>query len=178
MGPTIHCVRHAQGYHNLSVQNHSMHDPQLTPTGEQQCRDLAKNFPYHDSVEAVVASPIKRTVYTALLAFGEDLEKKDLKVIALPELQETSDLPCDTGSDPDQLAKEFDGKPVDLSLVKPGWNSKRMKWAPSAKAIEARAREARIWLSQRPEKEIVVVTHGMALALSTPLAHFVLTDVM
>lgn len=24
MAPIIHCVRHAQGYHNLSVANHSM----------------------------------------------------------------------------------------------------------------------------------------------------------
>jgi broad specificity phosphatase PhoE len=137
-----------------------MRDPLLTPYGEEQCRDLAKKFPYHGNVEAVVASPIKRTIYTALLGFGDDLASKNLKVIGLPELQETSDLPCDTGSDPDVIQKEFAGKPVDLSLVQPDWNSKKGKWAPTAKAIEARAREARLWLMNRPEKEIVVVTHG------------------
>lgn len=49
-----------------------------------------------------------------------------MKVIAIPEAQETSDVPCDTGSDPDVLKKEFEEKklPVDLSLVKEGWNSK------------------------------------------------------
>ncbi|RMY12133.1 hypothetical protein D0867_07864 [Hortaea werneckii] len=160
MTPRIHCVRHAQGYHNLSVANHSMRDPLLTPYGEEQCRDLARLFPYHDKIDAVVASPIRRTVYTALLGFGSDLDRKSLNVIAMPELQETSDLPCDTGSSPEDLAKEFDGKPVDLGLVQPGWNSKKMQWAANARSIEARARAARLWLMNRPEKDIVVVTHG------------------
>ena len=83
-----------------------------------------------------------------------------MQVIALPELQETSDLPCDTGSDVDTLRKEMQAKPVNLSLVHDGWNDKKGKWAPDAEAIENRAREARQWLKARPEKEIVVVTHG------------------
>ena len=160
MGPGLHCVRHAQGYHNLCIANHSIHDPLLTPYGEEQCRTLQKNFPHMQSVDLVVASPMKRTINTALIGFEPVLKEKDLKIIALPELQETSDLPCDTGSSPDELAKEFEGKPVDFSLVKPGWNVKRMKWAPTATAIEKRARDARLWLLNRPEKNIVVVSHG------------------
>ncbi|KAK5275668.1 hypothetical protein LTR16_012251, partial [Cryomyces antarcticus] len=116
MPPRVHCVRHAQGYHNLTVANHNMHDPLLTPFGEEQCRELRSSFPYHSAVDLVVASPIKRTVYTALIGFSNDLASKDLKVIALPELQETSDLPCDTGSSPEEAAREFRGKPVDLTL--------------------------------------------------------------
>lgn len=168
MTPRIHCVRHAQGYHNLSVANHSIHDPLLTPYGEEQCRELARTFPYHDRIDLVVASPIKRTMYTALLGFGTDLERTGMKVLAMPELQETSDLPCDTGSSPEELAKELDGKPVDLSLVQPGWNNKKMKYAANSRAIESRAREARLWLMSRPEKDIVVVTHGTHLRPSTP----------
>ncbi|TKA82808.1 hypothetical protein B0A55_01057 [Friedmanniomyces simplex] len=160
MAPIIHCVRHAQGYHNLNVANHVMPDPLLTPFGEEQCRLLTQNFPHHANVECVVASPLIRTLHTALLGFGEELNKKGLKVLALPELQETSDLPCDTGSGLDVLTKEFEGKPVDLSLVTPDWNSKRGKWDPRGPAIEARAKEARLWLMARPEKEIVLVTHG------------------
>ncbi|KAK4984350.1 hypothetical protein LTR50_006646 [Elasticomyces elasticus] len=160
MAPIVHCVRHAQGYHNLAAANHSIPDPLLTPFGEQQCRELQENFPFHKTVDCIVASPIKRTIATALLAFQSDIEAKNLTVIALPEIQETSDLPCDTGSDVAEIAREFDGRPVDLSLVKEGWNNKQGKWAPTAKAIDARAREARSWLMQRPEKEIVVVTHG------------------
>jgi len=168
MTPRIHCVRHAQGYHNLSVANHSIRDPLLTPYGEEQCRDLARSFPYHDKIDAVVASPIRRTVYTALLGFGSDLDRKSLNVIAMPELQETSDLPCDTGNSSEDLAREFDGKPVDLGLVQPGWNSKKMQWAANARSIEARARAARLWLMNRPEKDIVVVTHGKPPCTSLP----------
>ncbi|KAK5679957.1 hypothetical protein LTS10_007905 [Elasticomyces elasticus] len=160
MAPIIHCVRHAQGYHNLSTANHSIHDPLLTAFGEDQCRLLAQKFPYHDSTECIVASPIRRTLYTTLQSFGQDLDKKGLKVLAIPELQETSNLPCDTGSTPDELAKEFNGKPVDLSRVTPDWNSKQGRWAPTAQAIEARVKDARLWLMARPEKEIVLVTHG------------------
>nr|POE49134.1 putative phosphatase spac5h10.03 [Quercus suber] len=137
-----------------------MRDPLLTPYGEEQCRDLASKFPYHDNVDLVVASPLKRTIYTALHGFGDDIQTKDIKVIALPELQETSDLPCDTGSSPEDIAAEFDGKPIDLTLVQPDWNSKKSRWAPTAPEIEKRARDARVWLMARPEKEIVVVTHG------------------
>lgn len=168
MAPIIHCVRHAQGYHNLSTANHSIHDPLLTPLGEEQCRLLQIDFPYHDKIDLIVASPIKRTIYTALLSFEDTIKRKNLKVVGLPELQETSDLPCDTPSSPEEVAREFEGKPVDLSLVTPGYESKRGKWAPTAKAIEARAREARQWLLQRPEKEIVVVTHGMHPPTCTP----------
>lgn len=158
---TVHCVRHAQGFHNISVANHAMHDPLLTPLGEEQCRALQQSFPYHN-VDLIVASPLKRTIYTALLGFEDVLkDNKNLKVVGLPELQETSDLPCDTGSSVEELEKEFAGKPVDLSLVTPDWNSKKGTWAPNSQAIEERAMAARKWLMARPEKEIVLVTHGM-----------------
>lgn len=177
MAPVIHCVRHAQGeslrlsrakislsdsnlgYHNLSVANHSMHDPSLTPFGLEQCHNLAQDFPYHESTRAIVASPLRRTIHTALHAF-KPLIEKGMPVIALPEVCETADVPCDTGSDVAVLKEELKDKPVDLSRVKEGWNVKTGKWAPTADAIEKRAREARQWLKARPEKEIVVVTHG------------------
>ncbi|KAK8235011.1 histidine phosphatase superfamily [Phyllosticta capitalensis] len=165
MAPTIHCVRHAQGFHNLTPDNHSMPDPLLTDLGKQQCFNLRDSFPYHSRVSHVIASPIKRTVYTALLGFSPVIEQKKLKVIALPELQETSDLPCDTGSDPSEVAREFAGQPVDLSRVEEGWNSKNGRWAPEDEAIAARARDARLFLrdlvqKSKDDEDIVVVTHG------------------
>lgn len=42
-------------------------------------------------------------------------------------MQETSDVPCDTGSDPDVLYKELveeKGLPVDLELLDESWNVK------------------------------------------------------
>ena len=137
-----------------------MQDPDLTLYGKEQCAYLTKTFPYHSSVDLLVCSPLKRTINTTLLAFKPDIERGVAPVVALPEAQETSDLPCDTGSDPSVLTKEFENQPVDLSRVTDGWNSKNGRWAPVKEAVEKRALDARQWMKARPEKEIVLVTHG------------------
>ncbi|KAE9380742.1 phosphoglycerate mutase-like protein [Stipitochalara longipes BDJ] len=170
MGKTIlHLVRHAQGYHNLSIANHSLPDPDLTPLGVQQCATLASTFPFHARITHLVASPLRRTIYTCLLSFPSSVSSGK-KVIALPELQENSDLPCDTGSAPSKLQAEFSkgqfAGAVDLEHVKEGWNIKTGRWSPASSAIERRARDARLWLRDLAEQaggedvEIVVVTHG------------------
>ncbi|KAF2719226.1 phosphoglycerate mutase-like protein [Polychaeton citri CBS 116435] len=160
MGPTIHCVRHAEGFHNLCVENHQLKDPKLTPAGEEQCHQLQETFPSPKDIDIIVASPLKRTLYTALIGFEPVLRKKGIKIIALPDLQETSDLPCDCGSTVEELKREFANKPIDFSLLEPDWNSKQGRWSTDKAAITGRARQARCWLRDRSEKNIVVVTHG------------------
>ncbi|KAH8903119.1 phosphoglycerate mutase-like protein [Coniochaeta sp. PMI_546] len=164
----IHLVRHAQGFHNLSKENQQIRDPDLTPLGERQCATLRDNFPYHDKVTHLVASPMRRTLRTCLLGFSPEV-KAGKKVIALPEVQELSTLPCDIGSDPAVLAKDFDSSKVDLSLVKEGWNDKShgSPWEPTIKSLEARAKKSRVWLrdlaarsKDGEEVHIVVVSHG------------------
>ncbi|TGO62405.1 hypothetical protein BOTNAR_0114g00030 [Botryotinia narcissicola] len=164
---TLHFVRHAQGFHNLCTANHTLPDPLLTDLGKAQCTTLSQTFPSPEKITHIVASPLRRTLYTALYSFPSAIAR-GIKVIALPEIQETSTFPCDTGSAPAALAEEFAGS-VDLGLVHEGWNSKSGRWASNAPAIEKRAREARVWLRElglRAEKEgmedvnIVVVTHG------------------
>jgi len=123
----IHCVRHAQGVHNLSYNNHNIPDPSLTPYGERQCHELAATFPYHAEVELVVASPLRRTIRTALLGFEPEVAR-GVQVIALPSLQEASNLPCDTGSDIEVLQEEFENTVADLGLVEEGWQVKVGRW--------------------------------------------------
>lgn len=159
MSPTIHLIRHAQGEHNITKDGHALRDAPLTEQGIEQCRKLQEDFPSFNNIDLIVASPIKRTVWTALHSFDSRFEDQTLQVIALSELQATSDRLCDTGSSPEEVAKEFEGRPVDLSLVMPGWDSKQGRWAPEEAAIVARAKEARKWLGARIEKEIAVVTH-------------------
>ena len=189
MPPTLHCVRHAQvrfpkvpwermhalldetdmhtitqGFHNLSAENYNMHDPSLTPHGESQCSQLFTDFAYPSPSSAssplVIASPLHRTLATALLAFPT-LISAERPIIAFPLIQETSDLPCDTGSDVEVLKQEYGDNPkVDLSLVHEGWNDKSGTYAPTARAIEDRARSARQWLRARTEQDVIVVTHG------------------
>lgn len=140
-----------------------MHDPLLTPYGRQQCTHLQEVFPYAQDVDLIIASPLKRTIYTALYSFDKKITSKDMTIITLPEIQETSDLPCDTGSDLAELEHEFAGKKIDFKLVQEGWNSKKGKWTPTTKEVEERAKYARHWLRERKEEHIVVVTHGGVL---------------
>lgn len=145
--------------HNLTILNHGMHDPALTPHGENQCLQLQSKFPHHDCVDLLVCSPLQRTIQTTLLAFDPEISR-GVPCIALPEVQETSDLPCDTGSSIAKLKEMFKDKPVDLTLLPQDWDSKVGKWAPEQEAIERRCRDARQWLKTHDEKAIVVVTHG------------------
>jgi hypothetical protein len=66
-------------------------------------------------------------MYTALQSFEPVFKANpNMKLILLPDIQETSDVPCDTGTDPALLQKEIEekGLPVDASLVHDGWNDK------------------------------------------------------
>jgi len=163
----VHLVRHAQGFHNLSAVNHQIPDPDLTPLGKSQCEELCKKFPYHDQITHLVASPMRRTLYTCLLSF-EPAVKAGKKVIALQEIQEVSCLPCDTGSSTEKLAAEFDASQTDLSLIQPGWNDKGRNgpWAPDMHKLEARAKKARNFFRtlgsqvKDGDAHIVAVTHG------------------
>lgn len=83
-----------------------------------------------------------------------------MKAIALPELQEVGDWPCDTGSDLAILREELEGLPVDLSRVPDDWNSNKGEWGPADDVVQKRAAKVRQWLKARSEKNIVVVTHG------------------
>lgn len=155
-----------------------MHDPRLTPLGESQCATLQKtHFPpsVQQSISLVTASPLCRTIHTAHLVFSPALENGKCypQILAIPDAQETSDFPCDTGSDPDKLRSicAEQGWKVDLSLVKEGWNIKTMdgRYSPASEAIRARARDVRLLLRQKARElaakgdadvEIVLVTHG------------------
>lgn len=136
-----------------------MHDPLLTPLGERQSHQLRNSFPIHESIDLLVSSPLRRTMHTTLLGF-KPVTERGLKVIAIPELQEVGDFPCDTGSDVQVLKKELEGKPVDLSLVPDNWNSKKGEWGSTDDLVKKRVSKVRQWLKARPEKNIVVVTHG------------------
>ncbi|KAK3939078.1 histidine phosphatase superfamily [Diplogelasinospora grovesii] len=181
----IHLVRHAQGFHNLTTINHQIRDPELTPLGKQQCATLCKGFPHHDKITHLVSSPMRRTLYTCLLSFAPAAKRPGMKVIALPEVQEVSCLPCDTGFSPRRLVAEFETDSahlgaVDFSRVDDRWNDKTEKspWAPDMTKLETRARNARVWLRELGrtyeqetgrDAHIVVVTHGGIL-------HFITQD--
>ncbi|KAI0514995.1 phosphoglycerate mutase-like protein [Xylaria bambusicola] len=172
MAPVIHLVRHAQGYHNLSLENQWIHDPDLTEFGKQQCEDLCKAFPYHDKITHLVASPIRRTIFTCQFSFAPAV-KAGKKIVALQDAQEVSLYACDIGSDVEVLKKEF-GDLVDFSSVTDDWNQKTKdsKYYPDPRKLEARARDARLWLRDLVKKagddaHVALVTHGGILHFLT-----------
>ncbi|KAH6605631.1 phosphoglycerate mutase family [Trichoderma cornu-damae] len=174
MAPTIHFVRHAQGYHNLSAENYHLPDPDLTTLGNQQCADLRAAFPHHDKLTGLVASGMRRTLYTGIQSFGTD---KLYPVIALDVLQEVSDAPPDTGSSAAELAAEF-GDRVDLRRVREGWNLKGegSYFEPTLDKLATRARDARKELREiatglGDDAHVAVVSHGAFLHFLTEEWH-------
>lgn len=131
-----HSVRHAQGLHNLSHANHHLPDPGLTPLGEDQARSLACSFLGADkigTIELVLASPLRRTIQTALALLAsppcmpaavDGSGGSIQRVVAWPEVQEASHLPCDTGSPLDEIRAQFAHAPVDFAMVESGWHVK------------------------------------------------------
>ncbi|PTB68316.1 phosphoglycerate mutase-like protein [Trichoderma citrinoviride] len=186
MPPTIHLVRHAQGYHNLSPENEKLPDPDLTPLGLQQCADLRAAFPHHARLRRLVASGMRRTLYTCLHAFAPSTDDDNtdnnnqglLPVIALDTLQEVSDAPSDTGSPLAKLKEEF-GDKVDLSRMREGWNDKAegSYFEPTLEKLATRARDARRALreiaaaSGDDDAHLAVVSHGAFLHFLTEEWH-------
>ncbi|KAF4498814.1 phosphoglycerate mutase family [Fusarium agapanthi] len=177
MPPVIHCIRHGQGFHNVGAGCCTLPDPRLTPLGEEQNMALrAAAFSDLSKISLVLASPLCRTLQSSYLVFQPALEgssKCQPEIIAIPDAQETSDDPCDVGSDPSVLRKVVTESnwPVDLSLVKDGWNLKALgtRYSPETNAIAARARDARIFIRQKirqlieqgdTDPQVALVTHG------------------
>ncbi|KAF4454784.1 hypothetical protein FALBO_15775 [Fusarium albosuccineum] len=171
----IHCVRHAQGFHNLGEEYFNLEDPALTPLGEDQCATLRQTlFQGQSKIKLVVSSPMTRALHTAYLVFHPTVQTQ--KIIAIPEAQEIFDYGCDTGSEVDVLKTKTaeNGWPVDLALVHQGWFDKNLYGpnSPVSSACAARARTVRRFLrekaralSQEMEEEIHValVAHGSFL---------------
>lgn len=186
MPPTIHLIRHGQGFHNVDGGDYTLSDPLITTLGTQQALDLrTRSFSNQSRISLVVSSPMARAIQTAAIIFEPALTangKCAEEILALPDLQETSDDACDTGLNPTTLegAAIQHAWPVDLSQVGEGWNDKSMssRYSPAADAIRIRARAARNYLKYRLHElvqqgdgdcQIAVVTHGSFL-------HFITED--
>ncbi|KAG6009857.1 hypothetical protein E4U21_000959 [Claviceps maximensis] len=160
--PTVHLIRHAQGYHNVSVANESLADPDLTPSGECQCSDLRAKFPFHDKLAKLVSSPMRRTIHTCNLSFGGPGHL--YPIILLDTLQEVSASPCDTGSSKEALLEEY-GYNIDVEHVSDDFTNKGpgSVFEPTMEALAARAKDARrqlLEIAVDAEGDVAVVTHG------------------
>ena len=161
----ISFIRHAESTHNIPPYDVRQRDPYLSERGRAQAEALGQQFPNIESVDLVVCSPMKRAIQTAVVAFGDHIRAQKKEIVALPELQELSAKPCDTGSSLAELLTEFREEPLDLSLVPHDWDSKDRLWSPTELRTLARMARARAWLRERPEQNIVVIGHAHCLQL-------------
>ncbi|KAI8623510.1 phosphoglycerate mutase-like protein [Xylariaceae sp. FL1651] len=169
MAPTIDVIRHAEATHNVTGDVYAR-DPVLTERGEAQAYRLARAYPHMARVRHVVCSPLRRAVRTALIAF-EDRLLGGQRAVLLPELQETGVRPSDVGQPRAVLEATF--RPhVDASALGDGrdgegwcYKGPGSKYVPDVALVEARAREARLFLrglarAAPDDARIVVVSHG------------------
>lgn len=84
-----------------------------------------------------MASPLRRTIQTAIEGFTPALLRPDVPLLLVPQAQEISDKPCDTGYEREELEIEikkilgeeateggFDPRRIDYSVLEPGWSKK------------------------------------------------------
>ncbi|KAK3340009.1 histidine phosphatase superfamily [Lasiosphaeria hispida] len=167
MPSTIYLIRHAESAHNVT-KDFSLRDPGLTALGHTQAAALATTFPALPSVAVILASPLTRTIETTLAAFGALVGAgSDVRIILDPNLQERSDLPCDTGSAPAVLGAKFPA--LDFGDLGEEWYAKKGPYTADDKAVAARAAAVRRILLEivraldaaGPRRDVVVVTHGV-----------------
>ncbi|RBQ73554.1 hypothetical protein VDGD_01601 [Verticillium dahliae] len=176
MAPIIYLVRHAEAEHNIS-KDFTIRDPPLTTAGKAQASTLAATLPEPASIDVVITSPLTRTLQTTIAGFphlARGGETGGAQLIIDADLQERSNLPCDTGSERADLEKAFPH--LDFGHLGEDWLVKEGFYAADDEAVAKRAQRFRDRLRDIAASlgrggdrgggegrgvNIVVVTHGV-----------------
>jgi broad specificity phosphatase PhoE len=78
----------------------------------------------------------------------------------VPDLQEIGTRPCDTGSSVHQLVTDFPDFREQLTNLPDAWHQKQMEEENQERVWRQAGEKARIWLMERQEEVVVVVTHN------------------
>ncbi|KAJ5506883.1 Histidine phosphatase superfamily clade-1 [Penicillium expansum] len=193
----IHLVRHAEGLHNLR-NNPDIRDASLSQRGFDFAEDLGLRFiqAHSNSVGAVVSSPLRRTIQTSLTAFPRILSSaqypensgrgvRDGVMLALDaDLQEITDLPCNTGSSLTDLVNEFPELGPNIQALDQNWYIKTGPDSPlpqsdSDRRIQILERLQQILAAlqnSQKDKDILVVTHQGVISVLAPSANIPLAQ--
>ena len=168
----IHFMRHAQGHHNLAARTDpenwylrdDLLDPHITETGKKQCAAFAQSIGQHlGNTQLVVVSPMNRTIQTAAHSLPH-LVNNNTQWIALESVRERVGLhSCDqrmpvSAHQANYHYVNFDQITFDDDMLKAAYQHNQTR-EPAEHLIQ-RCTELIKWLTTRPEKEIVVVSHG------------------
>eukprot|EP01041_Mallomonas_annulata_P009132 gene9132-18921_t len=170
---SIHFVRHAEGEHNVvgekDKRNYllpAFEDAILSSVGVIQSETLANKSTLINSIgnaQLVVVSPLRRALQTASLSFPYLIDR--IPWIALECVREVTGLhPCDKRRPVSVTSTDFPHVNFEhlVSDEDPLYHLYSNSREPEEKVVE-RCREFMRWLSLRPEREIVVVTHSAFL---------------
>ncbi|KAI1439228.1 histidine phosphatase superfamily [Xylaria sp. CBS 124048] len=162
MTPTIHVIRHAEAAHNAYFEN-IMQDPLLSERGRDQCRKLASDFSeLSGEVVCVLASPMRRTVETALAVFEPYTRSK--KIVLLPEVHEHRRARNEEAPSQADLEAHFGQSCLDFSLIQP--EGKSGNAAAPERTMIVRAQTIRLHIRaiaqswRESDAHIVLVSHG------------------
>ena len=164
----------------------TLRDAPLSPKGRRECEQLAHELsdaPWLDDIELVVVSPLTRCLETFRHGVAPALRSRTpsdtfvVPVVVVPWITERVYTASDTGSPLATLQKEWPD--LDWSLVQESWwytpatdeETNIPEWRPHGQGqryavsgepwstFEARLALADVWLQQRPETNVLLVTH-------------------
>ncbi len=147
-------IRHGEAKHNVMIrkgmneEGRALHDPRLTAAGRKQARKLAAKMSTRN-VDLVIASPMKRTLQTALLIFP----KRNVPIIVNQDLAEHKCAQCNLGSKADVLENEF--PQFDFSSLTKKWNH-----LESSYQFQMRVDDFNKVVSDKKVKAIAIVSHA------------------
>lgn len=198
----IHLIRHGQGYHNVAghanpeaYKSIDFMDAHLTPYGWAQARKLNSHIKQLGSrfrADAIIVSPLMRTLETAAGVFGSGLWQEDdlppplmlrqsevpgkraaqeaISAAGCPPLiawegcrEHLGQHPCDKRRPIREIAPRFPA--VDFSLIGSDEDVlwQSANWRESHEEIRRRGVKLMHWLHQRPESQLAVVSHSSFL---------------
>ncbi|KAL1214209.1 Phosphoglycerate mutase-like protein [Cardamine amara subsp. amara] len=180
---TLHLVRHAQGIHNVALEEHGekpesekLFDAHLSQKGLQQASERRKEITKSgllNTIELVITSPLRRAMETSIGVFRgkEDINISDdfLKannyppILALEICRERMGLyPCDRRASITTSRTCF--PEIDFTMIESDedalWKDKERE---KLEEVATRGLQFFNWLWERPEKEIAIVSHGIFL---------------
>ncbi|XP_022717881.1 phosphoglycerate mutase-like protein 1 [Durio zibethinus] len=175
----LHLVRHGQAMHNMEGDKNpeallslNLFDAQLSPLGLQQVAKLRKDV--HASkllnrIELITTSPLSRAMQTAVAVFGSEDDTGNVACANSPQIMAVELCrdrlgvrPCDMRRKVSDCQSLFPS--IDFSMMD---GEDDNLWNPDIREPEEelakRAAKFLQWLWTRPEKEIVVISHGLVL---------------
>ncbi|CAK9020986.1 unnamed protein product [Durusdinium trenchii] len=156
----IHVIRHGEAQHNVNDKFLLKHDTKLTKRGQRQAKSLHKLLPKLKPQVAVSSAVLRALQTTRGIGFAGP-------TVVSPEAREVGGWPANSPIESKEalsceLASQFgryDWSLVAGAIIRGPQRSDTMRWEPESE-IKDRAKRLSRFLERRPEKSLLLVSHG------------------